>query len=100
MVYVALLFAGALFCNALPHLIAGLQGRPFPTPMAKPPGKGLSSALINFQWGAINLAGGVALLHYFPVEIGLNWKLGAFVLGALLIGFQCSIHFEKVLKGK
>jgi hypothetical protein len=45
---VALFFAGAFLCNSIPHLTKGLQGEPFPSPFAKPPGKGNSSPLVNF----------------------------------------------------
>lgn len=38
MIYVTLFFAGVFLCNAVPHLAAGLQGQPFPTPFARPRG--------------------------------------------------------------
>ena len=43
--YIALFFAGAFLCNAIPHLVAGLQGQPFPSPFAKPPGRGTGLGL-------------------------------------------------------
>lgn len=45
MIHLAPFFAGAFLCNALPHLAAGLQGRPFPTPFATPHGVGDSPPL-------------------------------------------------------
>ncbi len=54
-VYVAYFFGGAFLVNALPHLINGLSGRPFPTPFASPPGQGESPALVNVLWAALNL---------------------------------------------
>lgn len=46
---------GAVFINAVPHLVSGVRGEPFQSPFAKPPGKGLSSATVNVLWGAFNL---------------------------------------------
>ena len=48
-------FGGVLLTNAVPHMANGLMGRPFQTPFAKPPGKGLSSAMVNIFWGFLNL---------------------------------------------
>ncbi|MGH6992116.1 MAG: hypothetical protein ACRED8_00975, partial [Caulobacteraceae bacterium] len=41
--------------NAVPHFVSGVMGRPFQSPFAKPPGKGLSSATVNVLWGFANL---------------------------------------------
>lgn len=46
---------GAVFANSLPHVINGVSGRPFQTPFASPPGKGLSSSIVNVLWGFFNL---------------------------------------------
>jgi hypothetical protein len=51
----AYVFGGAFLCNAAPHLISGVMGRPFQSPFAKPPGQGLSSATVNVLWGSFNL---------------------------------------------
>ncbi len=37
-------FAGVFAANAIPHFVSGMTGRPFQSPFAKPPGKGLSSS--------------------------------------------------------
>lgn len=52
---VAYFFGGAFLTNAVPHLVAGLQGRPMQSPFAKPPGQGLSTARTNALWGAANV---------------------------------------------
>jgi len=88
--------AGLLLCNSIPHLAAGLRGEVFPTPFAKPRGKGPSSALVNFYWGAGNLAWGMFILlrtlgrHPFlplgPVYLGV---------GALVAGTYLSWHFAR-----
>ncbi len=72
MTYVALFFAGAFLCNCIPHLAAGLMGMPFPSPFAKPSGKGDSLPLVNFLWGAFNLIAGLVLLVRNPFGLGLN----------------------------
>ncbi|KVM73492.1 hypothetical protein WJ59_02595 [Burkholderia gladioli] len=88
--------AGAFLCNCIPHLVAGLQGRPFPTPFATPRGVGLSSPLVNFLWGAFNLAVGLLRFERFPISLGLNPECVAMALGALLLGIYLSRHFGKV----
>ncbi len=45
--YIAYFFAGAFLVNAIPHFVSGVTGRPFPSPFASPPGKGLSSPVVN-----------------------------------------------------
>ncbi|WP_062460978.1 hypothetical protein [Demequina soli] len=52
--------AGALAVNALPHGTAAARGRPFPSPFADPPGRGMSPPAHNAAWSAINAAGAVA----------------------------------------
>lgn len=92
----ALFLAGALFCNCIPHLAAGLHGSPFPTPFARPRGVGNSSPFVNFLWGAANLLAGLALLVRHPVVLGANLNCLAMAAGALLLGSYLSRHFGKV----
>jgi hypothetical protein len=62
---------GAALTNALPHMISGQMGRTFPTPFAKPPGKGLSSAIVNVVWGFANLV----LAYVLVCRIGaFDWR--------------------------
>jgi hypothetical protein len=98
--YVALFLAGALLCNCIPHLAAGLQGIPFPTPFAKPRGVGNSSPLTNFLWGAFNIGAGLTILSYHPVAVGPNFGCLAIAGGALLLGTYLSRHFDKIRKGR
>lgn len=100
MIYLIHFFIGALLCNSIPHLVAGLQGEPFPSPFAKPPGEGDSSPLVNFVWGAFNLLLGGWLLLTHPLEIGLNPGFVTTLLGAALLGGWISIHFGKVKRKK
>jgi hypothetical protein len=98
MIWVAWFFAGAFLCNSLPHLAAGLQGRPFPSPFAKPRGVGNSSPLVNVLWGMFNVVVGLVLLSLQPVSIGLNAPFIIVIAGALAIGVYLALHFGKVLK--
>ena len=60
---VSCFFGGVLLINAVPHMVSGLTGRPFQTPFAKPPGKGLSSSTVNVFWGFLNLVIGYLLVN-------------------------------------
>ncbi|MBV8513600.1 MAG: hypothetical protein JO289_25830 [Xanthobacteraceae bacterium] len=51
---ISYLFGGAFLANAVPHFVSGVMGRPFQSPFAKPPGKGLSSSTVNVLWGFAN----------------------------------------------
>jgi hypothetical protein len=94
--YVAIFFAGLFLCNAVPHLVAGLQGAPFQSPFAKPRGVGLSSPLVNVLWGMFNLVVGVLLLSSHPVEIGPTIDFAVLIVGALAIGAYLALHFGRV----
>ncbi len=61
--YVGAFFAGVFIVNAVPHFVKGICGDKFPTPFAKPPGKGLSSAPVNVVWALFNLLVGHVLWH-------------------------------------
>jgi hypothetical protein len=93
--YISLFFAGAFLCNCIPHLAAGLQGIPFPTPFAKPRGVGNSSPFLNFLWGSFNIAVGIVLLSRYPIVVGLNLECLAVAAGGLLLGTYLSRHFAK-----
>jgi hypothetical protein len=99
--YIAYFFGGAFLANAIPHFNNGISGRPFPTPFAKPPGKGLSSPTVNIFWGAFNAVVGYLLVFH----VG-NFSLrdiedvviaGA---GALLMGVMLSQAFGPLHSGK
>jgi hypothetical protein len=96
---IAAFFAGAFLCNCIPHLCAGLRGEPFPTPFAKPPGVGKSSARTNFLWGTGNLVVGCLLFARSDVFFGLDLPTLVFFVGFLAGGYWVSAHFEKV-RGK
>ncbi|PJJ70952.1 hypothetical protein CLV46_0484 [Diaminobutyricimonas aerilata] len=60
---VSRVIAGALLVNAVPHGVSGVQGRRFPSPLAHPPGRGLSAPTTNVIWSAANALAGAVLLR-------------------------------------
>ena len=91
---VSYFFGGAFLANAVPHFVSGILGRPFQTPFAKPPGRGLSSSTVNVLWGFLNAVVGYVLV----VRVG-NFHLRStsdvlsVAAGVLLIGFFSASHF-------
>lgn len=82
-VYLAYFLGGAFLANAVPHLLAGIAGRPFPTPFASPPFRGLSSPAANIAWAACNVAlAYLLLLRVHAIDPG-NWSQ----VGSVLAGF-------------
>jgi hypothetical protein len=61
-IYLAYFLGGAFLANAVPHLLTGIARRPFPSPFASPPFKGLSSPAVNIAWALGNLAFAYLLL--------------------------------------
>jgi hypothetical protein len=88
--------AGALLCNCIPHLAAGMRGELFPSPFARPPGVGNSHPVLNVVWGLINAVSGIILLDYAPIEVGLNPSFIVAVLGALIGGSFVANYFYRV----
>ena len=96
MSFVAIFFAGAFLCNAMPHLTAGLRGEVFPSPFSRPHGEGPSSPLVNFLWGMANALIGLALLVHHPFAPGVNVDSVALLVGVLVMGAFTSVHFCRV----
>lgn len=91
---VSYFFGGALAANAIPHIVAGTMGRAFQTPFAKPPGQGLSSAMVNVVWGFFNAALGYLLvMRVGAFDPRAITHILAFGLGALLISIFSARHF-------
>jgi hypothetical protein len=100
-IYVAYFFGGAFLGNFVPHFVNGVSGRKFPTPFAKPPGRGLSSPLVNVLWALFNL--GIAYLLIFRVgdfDVHRLRHAGMVGLGLLFIGVQLSKAFGRLDKGR
>ena len=91
--YIACFFAGLFLTNVIPHFVHGISGDSFPTPFANPPGKGLSSPLINILWALFNLVIGYILLKVGKVSQTNKWSLLAFFAGVVFISISLSIAF-------
>ena len=91
--YIACFFAGLFLTNVVPHFVHGISGDSFPTPFANPPGKGLSSPLINILWALFNLVIGYILLRVGKVSQTNLWSMLAFFAGVVYISISSSIAF-------
>ena len=96
--YIAAFFAGAFLANVVPHFIHGISGDPFPTPFANPPGKGLSSPLVNVIWACFNLLAGYVLLRVSKITFKNSLAMLVLFLGILAISIQASIVFMDKVK--
>ena len=90
------LFGGAFLSNAVPHFVAGVMGRPFQSPFAKPPGKGLSSSTVNVLWGFANF-----VIAYLLIALVGNFDprapdhVIAIGMGVLLMGVMSARLFGR-----
>jgi hypothetical protein len=94
--YLECFFAGMFFANVVPHFVHGISGDRFPTPFAKPPGKGLSSPTVNVLWALFNLVVGYILFRAGKVfSSGDTAALAVFFSGIAALSIMCSITFTK-----
>lgn len=99
-VYVAYFFGGAFLGNFVPHFVNGISGRRFPTPFSKPPGKGLSSPLVNVLWGVLNLVCAYVLILWVGNFSARQVTHAATVgMGILVIGIQLARAFGRLDQG-
>ena len=96
--YIAVFFAGAFLANVVPHFIHGISGDPFPSPFANPPGKGLSSPLVNVLWACFNLLAGYVLIKVSKITTKNNFAMLVLFLGILAISIQLSFAFMDKVK--
>jgi len=93
---IALFFGGAFLINAVPHLVSGLQGRPFQSPFAKPPGQGLSSATVNVLWGSLNLAlAYLLLIRVANLDFHSLRQIAVVGAGILILALLTARHFGR-----
>jgi hypothetical protein len=91
--YVAAFFAGIFLTNFVPHFVHGISGDPFPTPFSNPPGKGLSSPILNVVWSLFNLLLGYLLFRLGKVASGGDPALLTFFAGVAVISIGSSLQF-------
>ena len=77
-----------------------MTGRKFQSPFASPPGKGLSSPLVNVLWGFFNIVIGFLLIvHVGAFDLHLTTDVVAVALGVLLMGIMLAYNFGKLHGG-
>ncbi|WCT13248.1 hypothetical protein [Mucilaginibacter jinjuensis] len=91
--YIACFFAGAFSANVVPHFVAGIQGNKFPTPFAKPPGKGLSSATVNMTWALFNMLVATLFFKSGHMDTGHPVTLVVFFAGVSVLSLGLSKRF-------
>src|SRR6185312_9039692 len=96
--YLCAFFSGLFLTNALPHFVQGVSGNKLPTPFAKPPGRGLSSPLVNVLWGLLNAIIGTVLITHSAIKAETTWLWVTFFIGVGLMGVLLSIGFSKKYK--
>lgn len=96
--YVACFFAGSFLANVVPHFVHGISGDHFPTPFAKPPGRGLSSPTVNVLWALLNLI--IGYLLYRVGGVRTNYAtLILFLAGIAVISLILSVRFAEKMRG-
>jgi hypothetical protein len=91
---VSYVFGGAFLSNAIPHLVSGVMGRPFQSPFAKPPGRGLSSSTVNVLWGFFNIVIGYLLVcGVGDFQLKDSRDAVALGLGSLAMSLFSAHHF-------
>ncbi len=96
LIFVSYFFGGVFLANAVPHLVSGVLGRPFQSPFAKPPGRGLSSSTVNVLWGFLNVAiGYVLVVRVGRFDLHATSDVLACGLGAFLISLYSARHFGR-----
>ena len=93
--YIACFFAGMFLANVVPHFVHGISGDRFPTPFAKPPGRGLSSPTVNVFWALFNMATGYVLFRVGKVSSGGDLALVAFFAGIAVLSTLASVRFTE-----
>jgi hypothetical protein len=74
-------WAGMFISNFIPHFVKGVCGDRFPTPFSKPPGKGLSSPIVNVLWSLLNLFVGYVLYKVGRVSLQDTLSMVIFFVG-------------------
>ena len=96
--YLMLFFGGAFLANSVPHFVSGVTGLPFPTPFADPPGRGLSTPVINVVWALFNLIVAYLLLGYgrFAIRPRISLPTGVAFIGFCIMALILAVTFTSV----
>jgi hypothetical protein len=86
-------WAGAFLANFVPHFVKGVCGDKFPTPFSKPPGKGLSSPIVNVLWALLNLVIGFVLYRVGKVSAQDCLSITIFFVGFACMSIMSAKNF-------
>jgi hypothetical protein len=86
--------AGAIGANGVPHYVAGVMGRKFPTPFSGGAGT-LDGAVRNVGWGAFNFALAGVFLWLTAASFGSVAYWAIFVIGALAMSLGLAFVFSR-----
>jgi hypothetical protein len=92
--HLAHVFGGVFFANTIPHLVNGISGRPFQSPFSSPPGRGLSSSLLNVFWGHLRI-GYLLVLRVGTFDVRDNGDIIAIGVGFALMAIALSRAFGR-----
>lgn len=81
--------------NAVPHFVQGVSGNKFPSPFAKPSGKGLSSPVVNVIWALGNTLIGYVLFQLGHVNSTNLLSLVVFFLGIATVSIMSGVIFQR-----
>ena len=96
-IYLCYFLGGVFLANAVPHLLTGIARRPFPTPFASPPFKGLSPPAVNIAWALGNLAVAYLLLiPVRPIDLRLWLHAAPLLAGFALMTFQVARSLRRL----
>jgi hypothetical protein len=93
--FVACFFTGVFLTNSVPHFIHGVSGDKFPTPFANPPGKGLSSPLLNVLWALFNFLAALILFRCGKISFADILSIAFFFLGFSAMSIRLSFALSK-----
>ena len=93
--YFAGFWSGMFAANFVPHFVNGISGHPFPTPFAKPPGKGLSSPFFNVIWSLANLVIGGMLFQEADITRKDKLSLIIFFAGFMVLSLMLALRFAR-----
>jgi len=97
--YIFCFLAGLFIANSIPHFVQGISGNSFPSPFSNPPGKGLSSPVINVYWGLANLVAGYLFYRIGKVSKNNWWSIIIFFIAFALMSIMLSMTFVEKMKG-
>jgi hypothetical protein len=96
--YLLCFASGFFLANTVPHFVHGISGDRFPTPFARPPGKGLSSPTINVLWALANLILWWVCFRAGGVSFGNKPSVALAFAGIAAAGLILSVRFAKKMR--